>query len=189
MYQSKLAEGAHCSISTSFRRHLILTDDTLQFDTSCPETNTLDSNGDCSTGNYATGPAYNLTTGRPTSCVLYCEAKVQWFYGQEVPYSGTECAANESCTFSNAETVSVTNTWTFEGGINLGSSGDDDPLEAAFNLGASYSYAITKSTTQTLTQPRPPLTLASCGYWTFLPFYIQYVIFPALKAPRMYLTH
>lgn len=167
MYQSKLAGRAHCKISTSPHYHPVLTNDPSQFDTSCPKTNTIDSSGDCPINN-----------GMET-CSAYCEAKIQWSYGQEVPFSGTECAANSSCTFSNAQTISITNTWTFEGGINLG--GSDDDLEAAFNLGASYSYAITKSTTQTLTQPRPPLTLTYCGYWTFLSFYIQYVIHYQLR--------
>ena len=68
--------------------------------------------------------------------------------------------------------ITVTNAWTFEAGLQIG--GEGDHLKAAFNLGDSYSYSTPESTTETLTQPRPADGLISCGYWTFLPYYIQY---------------
>ena len=128
-------------------------------DNSCYKRKKVDKNGNCT-------PPFPSKT-----CTAYCEEKVRWFYGQEVPYDGTQCASNSTCTFSDAKTVAVTNEWSFDGGIDIGS--DKGPLRKAFNLGASYSYSTTRSTTQKLSQKRPTATFASCGYWTFLPYYIQ----------------
>ena len=131
--------------------------------TDCHEKNHLDANNNCPI-------AFDIHANTQTNCTSYCEQEVQWYYGREVPYSGTRCEANSTCTFANTFGVSVTNTWTFEAGIDLGAGGDDD--KAAFNLGASYSFSKTVSTSQTLTQGRPSSTMAYCGYWTFVPFYV-----------------
>ena len=65
----------------------------------------------------------------------------------------------------------MTNTWGFDGGIDI--TGDFDSLKAAFNFGASYSYSVTVSTQLTLKLSRPTDMLRHRGYWTFLPYYIQ----------------
>ncbi|KAI9778553.1 MAG: hypothetical protein M1835_004903 [Candelina submexicana] len=68
------------------------------------------------------------------------------------------------------KSVAITNSYTFEGGI---SGKPDSQIELAFNFEASYTYSRTSTTAQTLTASRPNRTLDSCGFWTFLPYYIQ----------------
>lgn len=75
------------------------------------------------------------------------------------------------------ESITVTNTYEFNFGLTFGVGGDEGAPTAAFNLGASYSWSKSVGTTRTLTQPRPSNSLQYCGYWTFLPYYIAYVIF------------
>ncbi|KAM0804461.1 hypothetical protein BDR22DRAFT_885714 [Usnea florida] len=123
---------------------------------------TVDSNGNCPVGEYTAS----------SGCVSYCEAKVEWFFGPEVPYSETQCQANSTCTFATAQSITVTNTYELNFGFTLGGGGDEGDLSAAFNLGASYSYSKSVGTTRTITQPRPSNSLQYCGYWTFLPYYI-----------------
>ena len=133
-----------------------------QFNSHCPKKIVVDRNGNCP---VASGHTRN-------GCTTYCEAEVQWFFGQEVPFDDAQCSAYSTCTFSQAYEVTVTNTYEFDGGISLKIQSAKS-LESAFNVGASYSYSISKSTTEMLKQTRPRSTLAYCGYWTFLPYYIR----------------
>lgn len=66
----------------------------------------------------------------------------------------------------------MTNAYEVSLGLTIGGGGDEGGLEAAFDLGASYSWSKSVGTTRTLTQPRPSNSLEYCGYWTFLPYYI-----------------
>ncbi|KAI9702775.1 MAG: hypothetical protein M1836_007989 [Candelina mexicana] len=153
----------------------------------CPKKNTMDAKGNCQVDPSAS------KNGHPDTCTTYCEVRVKWFYGQEVPYSGTRCAANSPCTFATATSVAVTNKYEFNiGGANVpkvkreakadaapgftkwSKRDDKSIIQAAFNVGASYSYSKTVTTTQTLTQPRPTdgPHADKCGYWTFIPYYI-----------------
>ena len=132
-----------------------------QWNFNCPKKITVDGNGNCPV-------KYSDSTG----CVSYCEAKVQWFFGPEVPYPDTQCQANSACTFSSAKSVTVTNGYEFSIGLDIGGGGDKGGLEGVFSLGATYSWSKSVGTTRTLAQPRPSSGLEYCGYWTFLPYYI-----------------
>ena len=138
------------------------TDPHTQFNSNCPKKTTVDGNGNCPIGEYTAS----------SGCVSYCEAKVEWFFGPEVPYSETQCQANSLCTFATAQSITVTNTYELNFGFGVGGGGDEGDLSAAFNLGSSYSYSKAVGTTRTITQPRPSNSLQYCGYWTFLPYYI-----------------
>ncbi|KAI9702379.1 MAG: hypothetical protein M1836_000858 [Candelina mexicana] len=104
------------------------------------------------------------------NCVAYCEQYLWWFYGPEVSFPNSQCQPNVTCTFAGAQSLAITNSYTFEGGVT-GKS--DEVLESAFNFGASYTYSKTTTTTQTLTSARPNSTIEYCGYWTFLPYYVR----------------
>lgn len=104
-------------------------------------------------------------------CVAYCEQYQYWFFGPEVPFPASSCEAYEPCTFAGAKSIAVTNSYSFDAGLTAKIS--DEDLEAAFNVGASYAYSTTETTSQTLTVTRPGNLTGNCGYWTFLPYYIQ----------------
>ncbi|KAI9707071.1 MAG: hypothetical protein M1836_000031 [Candelina mexicana] len=106
------------------------------------------------------------------NCVAYCEQFLYWFFADEVPFRGTTCEPYDSCEYAGAKGVSITNSFTFNGGVDIGGK-SGDVLEAAFNLGASYTYSKTTTTSHTFTSKRPNATLPYCGYWTFLPYYVQ----------------
>ena len=105
------------------------------------------------------------------NCVAYCEQYLYWFFGPEVPFPDSNCEAYEPCTFAGTKSVAVTNGYSFDAGLSAKIPIKD--LEAAFNVGASYTYSITETTSQTLTVTRPRNLTENCGYWTFLPYYIQ----------------
>ena len=105
------------------------------------------------------------------NCVAYCEQYLYWFFGPEVPFPDSNCEAYEPCTFAGTKSVAVTNGYSFDAGLSAKIPIKD--LEAAFNVGASYTYSITETTSQTLTVTRPDNLTGNCGYWTFLPYYIQ----------------
>ena len=138
------------------------TDSHTQWNSNCPKKITVNADGNCPIGQYTAS----------SGCISYCEAKVQWFFGPEVPYAETQCQANSTCTFATAQSVTVTNTYEVSLGLTLSGGGDEGGLEAAFDLGATYSWSKSVGTTRTLTQPRPSNSLQYCGYWTFLPYYI-----------------
>lgn len=138
------------------------TDSLTKWHSNCPKKITVDSNGNCPIGQYTAS----------SGCLSYCEAKVQWFFGPEVPYPETQCQANSTCTFATSQSIIVTNTYSFNFGLTLGVGGDAGGPAAAFDLGATYSWSKSVGTTRTLTQPRPSSSLQYCGYWTFLPYYI-----------------
>jgi len=66
----------------------------------------------------------------------------------------------------------VDNTWSFVGGVDF----DSGLMEDAFNSGASVRYSTSEFSLQTLSASRSDAALGTCGYWTFLPYYIQFVI-------------
>ena len=105
------------------------------------------------------------------NCVAYCEQYLYWFFGPEVPFPDSDCEAYEQCTFAGEKSVAVTNSYSFDAGLSAKFPSKD--LEVAFNVGASYMYSTTKTTSQTLTMTRPGNLTGNCGYWTFLPYYIQ----------------
>ena len=109
------------------------------------------------------------------SCLAYCEQYIYWFYGPEVPFPDSNCGANETCTFAGPKGLSITNNYAFTGGMETKAPLGD--LEAAFNLGATHTYSKTTSTMQTLTHSRPNASIEDCGYWTFLPYYVQCVVY------------
>ena len=112
-----------------------------------------------------------LTRSYTGYCVAYCEQYLYWFFGPEVPFPDSNCEAYETCTFAGAKSVAVTNGYSFEAGLSAKITSKN--LEAAFNVGASYTYSITTTTSQILTVTRPGNLTGNCGYWTFLPYYIQ----------------
>ena len=82
-------------------------------------------------------------------CVAYCEQCLYWFFGPEVPFPGSDCEADEKCTFAGAESVAVTNSRSFD--IDLSAKFPSENVEVAFNIGASHTYSTTKTTSRILT--------------------------------------
>jgi hypothetical protein len=134
-----------------------------QSDYDCNKKYTLDSNGHCSSGIPSTPGA--------AGCSAYCEIRLTMTYGQEVPYSDGYCPGNTVCTVTTGTSITVTNTYTINGGTSIKKRDGEDPVELsiAFNLGASYSYStsLTYTVTTGLQQPAQPNV---CGYWTFVPY-------------------
>ena len=83
------------------------------------------------------------------NCVAYCKQYLYWFFGPKVPFPGSSCGACEPCTFAGAKSVAVTNGYSFDAGLSA--SIPNKVLETAFNVGASYTYSTTETTSQTLT--------------------------------------
>ena len=106
------------------------------------------------------------------NCLAYCEQFLYWFLGPEVPWPNSNCEPYEACTFGGSNSLAITNTYTFSAGLS-GTGGD--AFKVAFNLGATYTYSTTVTTTQSFQQGRPSNSTPYCGYWTFLPYYITWV--------------
>ena len=63
-------------------------------------------------------------------CAGYCEVKNTWFYGKEVPITEfSSCRANEPCTYTTTNTITVSQSFAFNAGASLGKrsldSGED----------------------------------------------------------------
>jgi hypothetical protein len=54
-----------------------------------------------------------------TGCQSYCEVKITYFYGQEIPYN-FDCRADAPCTLTTSESVSHTDSWSIEVGATIG---------------------------------------------------------------------
>ena len=113
----------------------------IQINDLCPSS--LTSSSDCSQS-----PAYKA------NCLAYCEQHLYWFLGPEVPYPNSNCAPNESCTFAGAKSLAITNSFTISGGL-VGKF-PSEALDFAFNAGATFTFSNTTTTTQILTEIRPP---------------------------------
>ncbi|KAI9699963.1 MAG: hypothetical protein M1836_002497 [Candelina mexicana] len=105
-----------------------------------------------------------------SNCLAYCEQYLLWWFSKEVPIPNSRCQSGATCTLATLKSVAITNGYTLEGGI---SGKSESQIELAFNFGASYTYSETSTTAQTLTASRPNRTQDSCGYWTFMPYYIR----------------
>lgn len=154
--------------------------DVSQSHYNCPEKHTLDSKGHCSA--YLPG-----TPDSKGKCLAYCEVRLTMFYGQEVPFEDAACQAESSCSISPSQSITVTNTYSFNVGASISQRDLSDPLyarddssllsslKASFDAGASYSWSesVTYSTSQGFTEN---LNTTSCGYWTFVPYVMEQVI-------------
>ena len=126
-------------------------------------------NSDCSSS--LTSPSdCKSSSAYKENCLAYCEQYLYWFLGPEVPFADATCEPYTPCTFAGRKSLSFTNSYSFSG--DLTAKVPVKELEAAFNLGATYTYSQTSATSQTLTSTRPNETLGDCGYWTFLPYYV-----------------
>ena len=129
-------------------------------------------NSDCpssltSPSSYVSSSAYKK------NCLAYCEQYLYWFLGPEVPFSGATCEPYTECTFAGQKSLSISNSYSLSG--TLTAKVPVAELEAAFNLGATYTYSKTSEISQTLTSTRPNETFDDCGYWAFLPYYVTKV--------------
>ena len=120
-------------------------------------------------------------------CSQYCEVKLTWFYGKEVPFANAGCSAtDDSCAISNSFSASVSNSFTFNVGFSVGnkrelSSRDGNPapekpglaaIKASFNVGASWQWSDTSTSTTATSNVKPKNADGQCGYWTFVPYYV-----------------
>ena len=64
-------------------------------------------------------------------CTGYCEVKNTWFYGKEVPITEySSCRAFESCTYTTSNSITVSQSFSFNVGASLGQrSLDSDAVE------------------------------------------------------------
>ncbi|KAF2470515.1 uncharacterized protein BDR25DRAFT_314693 [Lindgomyces ingoldianus] len=100
-------------------------------------------------------------------CAAYCEEKTAWFYGREIEFP-LQCQSNSKCTLTTTDTITVTNSYTVNVGLD-GSAGDAKTgLLSALKVGFSYSYSVASAKAQGLSQTAPD---GYCGYWTFIPMY------------------
>lgn len=56
--------------------------------------------------------------GTDTGCQSYCEVRVAYFYGQEIPYN-FDCRADAPCTLTISDSVSHTDSWSIEVGASI----------------------------------------------------------------------
>ncbi|KAF2666315.1 hypothetical protein BT63DRAFT_428078 [Microthyrium microscopicum] len=134
--------------------------------TTCTKKFPLDSAGHC----ISAIPSLAID---PSACTGYCEQKLTLNYGQEVPFANSHCsgvgngAGNTTCTLQQSQSVTVTNTVGISAGGTIGGSIDD--LEAAFNLGATWSWSKAVGYETTASQAAS-ISSGMCGYWTFIPY-------------------
>jgi hypothetical protein len=141
--------------------------------TTCPKKNTLDSSGHCRGIPNVPGAQ---------GCTSYCEMTLSKGYGQEVPFHRGYCQDQTKCTVDTSESVSTTQTWTVEMKSELGTGESvSKALTGGFNIGASYSWSKTLTYT-TSTQNQKVLKENQCGYWTYIPYVMEYVLFNAYPA-------
>jgi hypothetical protein len=126
--------------------------------------------------------------------VAYCEQRITLLYGQEQPFTAGFCGEDDICSINSGVSVTYTNQWTINESINFGisskrslvpmsfvdkrdaSSGIGIPsINAAINIGMSYSYSVALQYTEQVTHGRNS-TDVGCGYWTFIPYIIEYDI-------------
>lgn len=114
-------------------------------------------------------------------CRAYCQVSVSWNYGLESQFPDTWCQQQDPvCTLSDTKTTAVTNSETFNVGIQLGTrsldSRDDGPslpaLKATFSAGATWGWSDTYTNATAVASSRPPKTANKCGYWTFVPYMV-----------------
>lgn len=125
-------------------------------------------NNDCPSSLTSPSTCFKSSASK-TNCVAYCEHFIYWFLGPEVPFPNSQCQADEPCSFTAADSLAVTNSYTFSAGITGTGS---NLFKTAFNLGVSYSYSTTSTKSTTFAQTRPTNATDYCGYWTFLPYYV-----------------
>ncbi|KAH9219815.1 hypothetical protein DL95DRAFT_483015 [Leptodontidium sp. 2 PMI_412] len=107
--------------------------------------------------------------GQDGECTSYCEVRVNYSYGAEVPYGGSECSAKE-CKLAMGTSTSVTTTWEINASVGMEVS--KGALLGAFNLGATYSYSTSLSTSLSVERAED-LEEGECGYWTWVPIFIE----------------
>lgn len=105
------------------------------------------------------------------ACTSYCEVKVYFTHGREVPWDLTPCQGTE-CSIKKGQTVSATKTWEINGSVGLEVS--KSALMGAFNFGSSYSYSTSVSYSQEF-ELKETLGDNECGYWTWVPTFVTYV--------------
>jgi hypothetical protein len=138
-------------------------------DYNCPKKATVDSSGHCSK------PIPNVPGNE--GCNAYCEIRVTIGYGQEIPFMDGSCQSGTTCTVSKGQSVTITNGYSINLGIT-GGGGEElsKALTASFDIGASYSWS--KSVGYTTTEQwQINLDDKTCGYWTFIPYLVEYVHF------------
>ncbi|KAK0108563.1 hypothetical protein ONS95_003361 [Cadophora gregata] len=102
------------------------------------------------------------------ACSSYCEVKVYFTHGREVPYDATPCEGTE-CAIKKGKTVSTTNTWEINGTVGIEAS--KSALMGAFSIGGSYSYSTTVSYSEEA-ESKETLDDGECGYWTWVPTFV-----------------
>lgn len=107
--------------------------------------------------------------GQDGECTSYCEVRVNYSYGAEVPYGGSECSAKE-CKLAMGTSTSVTTTWEINASVGMEVS--KGALLGAFNFGATYSYSTSLSTSLSVERAED-LEEGECGYWTWVPIFIE----------------
>lgn len=140
----------------------------------------MDSNGHCSS------PIPNIPSSA-TGCSAYCEVKLTKILGQEIPFEEGSCQGGTTCAVASGRSVSITNTYgvnTNVGGSVSGDIGNDISgiLKSVINVGASYSYSQTIGYSTIILNSKD-LNDTTCGYWTFIPYFIKSVSLSFISSP------
>ena len=114
-------------------------------------------------------------------CRAYCQVSVSWDYGLESQFDDTTCQQNDPvCTISDTQTTAVTNSKSFNVGIQLDTRSLDprddglslQALKATFSAGATWGWSDTYSNATAIATSRPTDLADKCGYWTFVPYMV-----------------
>ncbi len=126
----------------------------------CEKKSHMDKDGNCD--GKMPGP------DKKGACAAYCEVKIYYTYGQEIPYDLGICQSDE-CKVATGTTTTITTTWEIDG--NVGLEIGKGPLTSAFNISASYSFSTSVSTSLSF-EKSEKLEKNECGYWTFVPVFV-----------------
>jgi hypothetical protein len=115
----------------------------------------------------------NIIPGAGPSAI-YCEVFSYRFAGNYVKFEGSKCSAHDDCTLSIGTSVSVSDTWSVNGGLAITFPGPAKGVEAAFNVGASYPHTDARTYTNTVvhTKKDEPYAKGLSGFWAHVPYYI-----------------
>ncbi|KAI1868884.1 hypothetical protein JX265_006863 [Neoarthrinium moseri] len=116
-----------------------------------------------------------------TGCQSYCEVKVTYFHGQEIPYN-FDCRAGPPYALTKSESVTHTDSWTIEVGATIGTRDDgslmynETGLIVREDVGAPLKEPAISGRTVTNTwwaQIGKPDNETRCGHFSWVPWKVR----------------
>ncbi|KAJ2986469.1 hypothetical protein NUW58_g5014 [Xylaria curta] len=130
----------------------------------CSTKFTMDKDGHCAAG------IPEFAKANPGGCQGYCEVKVNYFFGQEIPYPNIAYRADAECSLQRTSARATEGRSDKYNETDLVTRDDDPsiPLKATFNLGSSHTWTDSYQHTVGSVQTKPQ-DEKRCGRFSFVP--------------------